>query len=61
MKGRDGRSRPSGLGDVVCASSSWEESVLEEEERSGEGRETRRGMFVAGKGGDIDEVGLEFS
>ena len=61
MKGREGKSRPSGFGDVVSARSNVKESVVEEDERSGEGRETRRGTFVAGKGGDDEEVGLEFS
>ena len=62
MKGREGKSRPSGFGDVVSARSNEDAVVpVEEDERSGEGRETRRGTFVAGKGGDDEEVGLEFS
>jgi len=35
VKGREGKSRPSGFGDVVSARSNVEESVVEEDERSG--------------------------
>lgn len=66
MKGREGKSKPSGFGDVVSAGSNEDEVVpVEEDERSGEGREIRRGIFVAGSEGDDEgddeEVGLEFS